>query len=179
MNRATMRAASVKSKLGYLFGGFLVLFAFAVFGIAFTSAMSTMENMQRVAMPGRAEVALPAGPSTLYLETRSKIGDRMIETDGDFDVRCELAGLELQKPHSDVNYSLAGYKGHNAFDVTVATGARYTLTCASDGGKPFAIAVGAGVGAWIVIAVLAVLPLLAGLALLIVTFVRRRKRAMA
>src|SRR5579871_6677079 len=146
----------MKSRYGYLFGGFLVVFACMVAGLAITSAMSTMEGMQRVAMPGTAEVALPAGASTLYLETRSKIGDRVIDSgDGDFDVRCQLAGLELIKPASHVSYSLAGYRGHNAFDVLVSNGARYQLSCESDGGKPFAIAIGAGVGAWIVIAVLA------------------------
>ncbi|HEY1556890.1 MAG TPA: hypothetical protein VGF94_18770 [Kofleriaceae bacterium] len=167
----------MKSWYGYLFGGFLVLFAFTLFWIALSSATSTMEGMQRVAMPGTAEVALPAGPSTLYLETKSKIGDRVIDSgDGAFDVHCRLAGLELDKPASHVSYSLAGYSGHNLFAVVVDAGGKYQLTCESDGGKPFAIAIGAGVGAWIVIAVLAVLPLLGGLALLIVTFVRRRRR---
>ena len=165
----------MKSKIGYLFGGALIVFAFAVAGIAVTTAISTMEGMQRVVMPGQADVTLPAGPSTLYVETHSKIGDRTIETDGDFNFRCSISGLELHKPGSNVSYSLAGYKGHNAFDVEVATGGHFTLACQTESQQPFVIAIGAGVGSWIVIAALAVLPLLGGLALLIVTFIRRRK----
>jgi hypothetical protein len=164
----------VKSRLGYLFGGVLVLFAFAVAGIAISSAISTMEGMQRVAMPGTAEVTLPAGPSTLYVETRSKLGDRVIESDGDFNFRCDIPGVELHKPRSSVRYSMAGYRGHNAFDVEVGSGGRYALTCEPASTPPFVIAIGAGVGSWIVIAVVAVLPLLGGIALVIVTFVRRR-----
>jgi hypothetical protein len=167
----------VKSKLGYLFGGALVLFAFAVAGIAVSSAMSTMRGMQRVAMPGSAEIMLPAGPSTLYVETTSHVGDRDIDTPGDFELRCEASGLELHKPSSRVRYEMGGYKGHNAFDVRVENGGKFTLTCASDGNQPFAVAIGAGVGAWIVIAVLAVIPLLGGIALLLVTFLRRRRAA--
>ena len=167
----------MKSKLGYLFGGALVLFAIAVAGIALSSAMSTMRGMQRVAMPGSAEITLPAGPSTLYIETTSHVGDRDIDTPGDFNLRCAAPGLELRKPTSSVRYAMGGYKGHNAYDVDVDGGGAYTLVCHSDGNRPFAIAIGAGVGAWIVVAVLAVIPLLAGLALLLVTFLRRRARA--
>ena len=167
----------MKSKLGYLFGGALVLFAFAVAGIALSSAMSTMRGMQRVAMPGSAEITLPAGPSTLYIETTSHVGDRDIDTPGDFNLRCAAPGLELRKPTSSVRYAMGGYKGHNGFDVAVENGGRFTLTCESDGNQPFAIAIGAGVGAWIVIAVLAVIPLLGGIALLLVTFLRRRRAA--
>ena len=165
----------MKSKLGYLFGIALLVIAGFVAGIAITVSISTMEGMQRVAMPGRADVMLPAGPSTLYVETRSKIGGTIIDTPGDFNLRCEIPGVELHKPTSNVRYSMAGYTGHNAFDVTIDRGGKYALSCESDGGQPFAIAIGAGVGAWIVIAVIAVVPFLGGIALLVVTFIRRRR----
>lgn len=152
--------------MGYLFGGFLIAFACAVAGLALTTAISTMKGMQRVPMPGRAEISLPAGPSTLYVE-----GDV-----GRFE--CSAPGLVLEKPTANVSYSLAGYHGHNAFDVQVGSGGRFELVCT--GGSPFVIAVGAGVGAWIVITVLAVIPFLGGLALVIVTAVRRgRARRLA
>ena len=167
----------MKSKLGYLFGAALIVIAAFVAGIAITVSTSTMKGMQRVAMPGTAEVTLPAGPSTLYVETHSQVGDKTIDTPGDFNLRCELPGLELHKPTSNVRYSFAGYTGHNAFDVEVGSGGKYPLTCHSDGDKPFAIAIGAGVGAWIVIGVIAILPFLGGIALLLVTFIRRRRRA--
>lgn len=156
----------MRSRLGYLFGGFLIAFAFAVAGLAITTATSTMEGMQRVAMPGKAAVTLPAGPSTLYAEG-----------DGKLDLRCRIEGLELKQPHSTVRYSLAGYHGHNAFDVEVGSGGRYELECSAE--RPLVIAIGSGVGAWIVIAVLGVIPLLGGIALLLVTFLRRRRAAAA
>lgn len=151
----------MRSRLGYLFGGFLIAFACAVAGLALTSAMSTMKGMQRVPMPGRAEISLPAGPSTLYVE--GKVGR----------FECSAPGLLLEKPTSRVSYSLGGYSGHNAFDVQVGSGGKFELTCS--GGAPFTIAVGAGVGAWIVITVLAVIPFLGGLALVIVTAIRRAR----
>ncbi len=151
----------MKSRLGYLFGGFLIAFAIAVAGLAFGVAISTMKGMQRVDMPGSAQITLPDGPSTLYVEGNV----------GRFE--CSIGGLVLQKPTAHVSYSLAGYHGHNAFDVQVARGGRYELTCT--GATPFVIAIGAGVGAWIVIAVLAVIPFLGGLALVIVTAIRRRR----
>jgi hypothetical protein len=168
----------VKSKLGYLFGAALVVIAIAVAGIAMSSAYSTMEGMQRVVMPGDADITLPAGPSTLYVETTSKIGDRVIESDGNWNFRCKVSGgVDLHKPGSDVRYSFAGYTGHNAFDVDAPTGGKFTLSCESEGKDAFVIAIGAGVGAWIVIGVLAVVPLLGGIALLLVTFLRRRSAA--
>lgn len=171
----------MKSWLGYFFGGALLVIAVAVAWVGVSSGIATIKGMQRVAMPGTAKVVLPVGPSTLYLETQSKIGDQVIDSgDAPFQVHCRLNGpgsgdLPLGKPHSQVRYSLGGYKGHNVFDIVVATGAPYDLTCESEGDRPFAIAVGTGVGAWIVVTVVAIIPALAGIALLIVTTVRRRR----
>lgn len=154
----------MRSRLGYLFGGFLIVFAFAVAGLALSTATSTMEGMQRVAMPGSGEIVLPAGPSSLYAESER-----------DFTVECGAAGLALRQPPEPVTYSLAGHRGRKIYDVDVAQGGRYTLACKGD--APFTIALGAGVGAWQVIAVLAVIPLVIGIALVIATFVRRRRGA--
>ena len=59
----------ISSRLGYVFGGALVAFAGLVALIAITTSMATMRGMQRVAMPGRAAIMLPVGPSTVYCET--------------------------------------------------------------------------------------------------------------
>lgn len=152
-----------------------MFFAGMVAGLAFMSGMSTLEGMQRVVMPGKAPVTLPAGPSTLYVETRSKVGEREIASDGQFHFECSLTGLTLVKPGSSVRYNIGSYSGHNAFDVAVQAGGQFELACTSDKSTEFAIAIGSGVGAWIVIAVLSFIPLLGGIALLIVTFVRRRR----
>ncbi len=155
----------MRSRLGYLFGGFLIAFAFAVAGLAWSSATSTMEGMQRVHMPGSARMSLPGGPSTLY-----------VEADRDFAVECSAPGLRL-RPAKPVTYSLAGYRGRSAYEVDVPVGGSFELQCRGE--QPFVIAIGSGVGAWMVIAVLAAIPLLAGLVLAIVTAVRRRRATSA
>jgi hypothetical protein len=174
----------VRSRYGYLFGGALVLIAVAIIVIAFTTAVSTIEGMQRVAMPGRAELVLPIGPSTLYIEGDSKIGDRVIANGHSVDVvDCELesppgvGNVELMRPNASVSYTAGGYRGHNGFDVNVATGGTYQLTCKSAEVSEFAVAVGAGIGSWMVIAVLAFIPGVAGIVLLVVTIVRRYRAA--
>ncbi len=154
----------MRTRFGYLFGGFLIVFAFAVAALAWTSATSTMEGMQRVKMPGTAEVVLPAGPSSLYAESER-----------DFAVECSAPGLALRTPPEPVRYELAGFRGRKLYDVDVATGERYQLACTGE--AAFTIAIGAGVGAWQVIVLLAVIPLVIGVVLVIATVVRRRRRA--
>ena len=151
----------MKSRLGYLFGGFLVVFAGMVAWLALATATSTMQGMQRVQMPGLATISLPVGPSAFYAE-------------GAEHVQCNAVGLALRAPAEEVTYSLAGYRGRKVYDVDVATGGRFELECSGE--KPFAIAIGAGVGAWGVIAWLSLIPAVIGVALVVATFVRRRKR---
>ena len=151
----------MKSRLGYFFGGFLVFFAGMVAWLAINTATSTMEGMQRVKMPGRAEITLPLGPSALYAE-------------GADHVQCNAVGLPLRATTDDVRYSLAGYHGRKVYDADVATGGRYELECTGE--KPFAIAIGAGVGAWGVIAWLSLIPAGIGVGLAVATYARRRRR---
>jgi hypothetical protein len=173
----------MKSRLGYLFGGALLIVAIAVFIVGIGSTFSNLENMPRVAMPGSATLDMPIGPSTLYFETRSTIGGKLIESSGDFELDCELessAGhrkVALMAPSSSVSYELTGYRGRNAYDVNVDSGGTYTLRCRSDGNKPFAIAIGTGAGSGMVVAALAAVPFLGGFALLLVTFLRRFRAA--
>jgi hypothetical protein len=152
----------LKSKLGYFFGGFLVFFAGMVAWLAVATASSTMQGMQRVQMPGRATITLPIGPSAFYAEGADR-------------VQCNAVGLALRAPAEEVSYSLAGYHGKKVYDVDVAAGGRYELECSGE--KPFAIAIGAGVGAWGVIAWLSLIPAVIGVALAIATYVRRSRSA--
>jgi hypothetical protein len=182
-----------------VFGAALVVIAISVIVIGLSSATAAIEGMQRVAMPGHAQVVLPVGPSTLYVENRSKVGERVIDTTVD-DVRddddegwnawnraagvaCDLDGppgspkVALSERMGHVHYSVEDYAGIAAFDVVVDTGGTYQLTCKSNHDLEFAIAIGAGVGARIVIGLLGLIPMLGGIGLLIVTFVRRFRAA--
>ncbi|HUJ57113.1 MAG TPA: hypothetical protein VLX92_01410 [Kofleriaceae bacterium] len=172
----------MRSRLGYLFGGALIVFAAMLAGLALSTALSTMRGMQRVVMPGRADITLPSGPSTLYSEYHSHVGDKDYETERGFKFHCSIEdpgmhGVTIANSASSVSYSLGGYAGHAAFDVAARDGGHYTLVCDSDDNHPFVMAIGAGVGAWIVIAGLAAIPLCAGIALVVVTIVRRRRAA--
>ncbi len=152
----------MKSWLGYLISGFLVVFALAVGTIALTSAQSTMRGMQRVAMPGRVDIMLPLGPSTLYAEP-AEIG-----------AHCTLADprVELRAVSSAVRYDLAGFTGRSIYDATAREGGRYAITC--EAARAFTLAIGAGVGSWVVVVAIAGVPMLIGLGFLAATFVRRR-----
>jgi hypothetical protein len=168
----------VRSRLGYLFGVALCVFAGIVAIVAFTTATATMANLQRVAMPGRADITLPSGPSTLYAEHRSRLldPDRAIDGPAAQVVRCAIEdpgayGIHVG-PAAPVDYDLAGYAGRSVYDVVSRDGGRFTLAC--EAAQPFVIAIGSGLGSWKVVAVIAIVPLVAGLALLATTAWRRR-----
>jgi hypothetical protein len=53
----------------YLLGAGMIISSVTMAVIAFGQMISTIEGMQRVVMPGRAAITLPAGGSTLYAES--------------------------------------------------------------------------------------------------------------
>jgi hypothetical protein len=166
----------MRSRLGYLFRGFLVGFACLVAGIARSTSAAAMDGMPRAAMPGRAELLVPAGQSTLYVEHHSHLDDREYEAPDELVVHCEargMAGVVLTPAATPARYDQGGYAGRAAFDLTASAGGRVAVEC--DGAQPYVIAVGQGIGAWRVIALLAILPAAIGVGLLAVTFVRRRR----
>jgi hypothetical protein len=167
----------VTSRIWYVVAAGFVATAAAIAMIGFTNMVSTIEGMLRVPMPGRAEIMLPGGPSTLYVETRSKLDGKVYETAEAFDFRCGVTDaqgkpVELQTSSSSVKYSIVGYTGRNAFDVDVANPGTFALACESQ--SAFVMAVGRGVGTWLVIAIVALVPALAGVVGLVVVFLRRR-----
>src|SRR5262245_6094861 len=131
------------SRIWYVVACGFIATAAAIGMIGFTNMVSTVEGMYRVAMPGRAEIMLPAGPTTLYVERRSKLDGKIYDT-GELEFRCGVADaqgrqVEAQQSSSSVEYSIVGYTGHSAFDVTVDTPGTYTLACEAPG--PFVMAV--------------------------------------
>jgi len=165
----------------YLVAAGLIASAVTMAVVGFTQMLATVENMQRVAMPGRAEISLPAGQSALYVESRSMIGGKPLEVSGEFQYRCGIdeptRKATLTKTATTVEYSIGDYAGTSAWDVDVEQAGRYTLVCEAP--EPFAIAVGRGVGAWIVIAVVGLVPFLAGVIIILVVFFKRRRQRRA
>lgn len=165
------------SRIWYVVAGGFIATAAAIATIGFTNMVSTVEGMLRVQMPGRAEITLPAGPSTLYAESRSKLDGKAYELVEDFNFRCGVTDpqgtqVPIELATSKVTYSIPGYAGRNAFDVTVAAPGTYVLVCEAP--QPFVMAVGRGVGTWIVIAVVALVPAIFGVIALVVVWLKRR-----
>lgn len=146
----------------YIVGGGLLMIAAALAGIGFTQSQSTVQDMQRMAMPGASEVVLPPGPTTLYVE-----GD----AEG---ITCTLAGpgQVVQRPAEARAYDAGGYRGRALTDLQVPVGGTYTLACR--GPASFQVAVGMGAGAARVLMLAALLPALGGLIAFFVVWRKRR-----
>ncbi len=165
----------------YLVGAGLIVSAIAMSIVAFSSMLNGIEGMQRVAMPGRAQIHLPPGTSVLYAEQRSVIDGKRIEVAHDFKYRCGIdekeRKVEFRKAGSTVTYSIGDYAGAAAWDVDVVTDGDYPLVCESE--QPFVMAIGRGVGSWIVVAVMGLVPFLAGGVVILIVFLKRRRQSRA
>lgn len=175
------------SRVWYLVAGGLVMVAVAVGATGVMQASSTVEEMPRVVMPGRSEVVLPAGTTTLYLETESRVGGTAYVVPGEgvgfaCAVRSEAGStMPVTQPMSKVSYTIGGFSGRNAFDVEIASAGTYILTCdAPEGTSQFVIAIGRGIGTWIVVGIVGgLVPFSAAVVLALVVFFRRRRQLRA
>jgi hypothetical protein len=162
----------------YLIGVGLMISAATMAGIAYGSMKDGIEGMQRVVMPGRAEITVPAGTSTLYVEEHSVVGGKTYEVSDAFQFRCDIdekqRKVSMTKPMSTVSYSIGDFAGHNAIDVDVVQAGGYMLACQAE--KPFVIAVGRGIGKAIVVAIIGIGPFLVGLAIVVFVFFKRRSQ---
>ncbi len=166
------------SGIWYVLAAGLMISALSIAMIGFTQMTSRVEGMQRVLMPGRAEIMLPAGMSVLYAEQRSIVNGKTYEVSEAFPFRCGLdekaRKYTFVTSTGKVRYSLGDYAGRNAWDVDVVEPGKYTLVC--EGDQPFAMAIGQGIGAWIVIAVIGLFPFMGGIAIMVVVFIKRRRQ---
>ena len=166
------------SKVWYWVAAGMIVSGMGLMIMAFGMLTSSIQGMHRVVMPGKAEIMLPAGRSTLYAERRSIVGGKAYSVEG-LRFRCAVtdpAGQEvpLVAPTSSVSYETGSYAGENVFDLDLAAPGAYVLSC--DAPAPFVIAVGGGVGAWIVVMVVGALPVMAGVVILIVVLIKRRRQ---
>jgi hypothetical protein len=173
-------SSRITSKVWYVIAGglFVIALALALTGIA--QFRSTIEDMRRVAMPGRADIVLPAGPSTLYVERRTLVDGGAIESPAGLEPRCVVtdpAGrpVRLEPAASRVSYDFDGFAGAGAFDLHVEAAGTYALTCEAPG--RFGVAVGYGVGTWIVVSLVSgIFPALGGVILFLVVMIKRRRQ---
>lgn len=166
------------SKVWYWVALGLIVPGLALVITAFGMLTSSIQGMHRVVMPGKAEIMLPAGRSTLYAERSSIVDGKAYRVEG-LRFRCAVtdpAGKEvpLVAPTSSVSYTTGSYAGENVFDLDIAEPGPYVLAC--DAPAPFVIAIGGGVGAWIVVMIVGALPIMAGVVIFIVALVKRRRQ---
>jgi hypothetical protein len=174
---ATAAEPTLTPRAWYLVAAGLIVSAVTMALIAYSRFTDNIEGMQRVVMPGTAEITLPMGASTLYAESRSVVGDERYEAD-DVDFSCALdRGVTLKRANGSSHYQVGDFAGRNAFDVMIPDAGTYTLTCEAK--QPFVIAVGRGLGAWIVIAAVGLLPFTGGVIVILFVFLRRRRQLRA
>jgi hypothetical protein len=167
----------VTPRTWYLVGAGLVTSAVALVLVAFGQYLKTVELMQRVVMPGRAEIVLPAGPSTLYAESRSVFDGTPYDPPADLTFQCGLEPVgkaQFTRSKLDSSYATDRYAGAAAFDVRLTEAGTYTLVCEAP--QKFVMAIGRGVGAWTVIALVALVPLLGGVVTIALVFFKRRRQ---
>lgn len=168
------------SKAWYLVALGFVIAGLAIGGVGFTQGQSAIEDMHRVAMPGKHEIILPAGTSTLYAEHHSVVEGTVIQAPESLTFRCGLVSpagtaIALETSTSSVKYGMGGYAGRNVSDVQIAVPGTYILSCTSE--SPFAMAIGGGIGTWIVVALVGgMVPGMLAMATFVIVFVKRRRQ---
>ncbi|MDQ3364592.1 MAG: hypothetical protein M3680_04105 [Myxococcota bacterium] len=167
------------TRVWYLVAAGMIASAVIMAALAFTQMMSTVEGMQRVVMPGRAEITLPMGRSTLYAEQESTVAGTTYIVAETFQYRCGIdeqqgRAVVFKPASSKVTYSVGDYTGHNAWDLDITSAGTYTLVC--EGDQPFVLAVGRGIGAWVVVGVVGLVPFIGGMAIIALVFFKRRRQ---
>jgi hypothetical protein len=169
----------MRSSLGYKIAIALAALGIAAAVLAFVQLNSKIKSMPRFVMPSTAAIDLPAGSSTLYLETRSVVDGTSYVVSDSLEYKCAVEphdGVTISAASSNVSYSFGSYDGRSAFTIEATRAGKYTLTCETGAeGQHFVLASGGGVGSSIVIALLGMLAVGAATVLAIVTFVRRRR----
>lgn len=137
-----------------------------------------IEHMPRVVVPGKGEIALEAGDHVVYGETQSLLNGTVYVSPS-LQLRCGMRApggdpIELTAPSATTSYRIGGFAGQSMFKLTIPRAGTYLLACEGDG-APATIAVGTGLGAELLIAVVGLLGGLGGV-IVIVFIVRRRRR---
>jgi hypothetical protein len=169
-------------------GWYLVAFGLLGCGLAialtgWNQMVEVIETMQRRVLPGTHEVALTNGRTTIYYEHQARVGDKHYSSPPDLTFRCsvtDLAGTPynlMATGPAKTRYSVSDFSGRSVLEVDIAVPGAYMLSC--DGSQPYVLAVGGGLGAWLIVAIAGgSFPGLAGVIVIVfVTIKRRRWRA--
>jgi len=163
----------------YLVSFGLIGIALAIGLTGWTQMREVVVNMQRQLMAGSREIALAGGRATIYYEHSSTFENKDYATPPEMTFSCTLKNLN-GKPHVMTaptvtnTYTSGPYAGRSIYEIDVMAPGNYTLTC--DGAEPYVVAIGGGLGAWFVVAIVgASMPGLAGILVLVILTLKRRR----
>ncbi len=133
-----------------------------------------VDQLQRIAVPGTSELALPAGESIGYAEpAEGTLGEPS------FSATCRAEAqdgskVELVTPTAKVSYQLGSRQGVSIMSIKLAKPDKVTITCTAE--EPFTLAIGGGVGTSIVVGLVAMLAGLTASVTMVIRTWRRRRR---
>lgn len=176
------------SRKGYVFAAAVLAAGVVGFVLVLFLGLSGL-SMQRVVVPGSAELALEeSGRYTIYHESRSVMDGRVYDVDDVSGLTVELVSAEtgesvpLDSPGANTTYDLRGRSGRGVLTFEVDRPGAYRLSAdyPAGGGPETVLAVGKGIGTRIAMTVVGAIAIAIGSFLLaaaiaVVTFVRRRR----
>lgn len=146
-----------------------------------SGAADSIRDMRRAVSPDASVVELPAGRHGVFYESVSSVNGASIRDSGPRQLRCDLTGpegdaVELTTIGRVERYNLAGYSGELLWDIEVERGGAHLLTCSSDRGGQYVVAIGEGftVGDVMIAIVGGAASVMVGLAIFFLAFIRRR-----
>ena len=170
------------SIVGYVAAGLLVVFGIAA-GIALIVAgirtyIDKVEGFERVDVPGSAEVSLEDdGGYSIYYERPGLDSEDSLPPISVAVLAPDGSPVDLDRYHSEVNYSVSGFDGRGVFTFQADAPGAYAVRTDGTEGQ---VAIGRGIGARFAGAVVAgigtlLLAPLLGALLALVTFLRRSR----
>lgn len=166
-----------------------LLLPFAGCGVSFATGFGGMADavrgMERVVVPGEAQVELEAGDYTAYYEHKSRVdGHHFATPEGISGLECQLGGpggesIPLEGASTSTEYTINGYSGSSLFSFEAPASGTYAIACShgDDAGTRVVLAIGQGVASSILLAIAAPLVgALAGLVFFVLLFLKRRRR---
>jgi hypothetical protein len=165
------------SRVWYAVAAGLIVPGVALMVMGFGQLSSAVEEMRRVVMPGKLEIVLPAGRTTLYGERRSIVDGKVYRTEA-LEFRCRALDLEGRAvplaPAPAVAYTVGGYEGSADIDLDIPAPGTYVVEC--EGPSPFVLAVGQGIGTWIVLMIAGAVPAGLGMLVALVVLIKRTRQ---
>ena len=166
----------------------LVPLAFGVIigGISLSRMMEQIESMPRAVIPGERTFELPAGEHIIYGETYSVV-DGVVYRNKRFTATCTVTRADgtpipFESYGGKMRYGIGVYSGRAIFKFELESPGAAKVSCSTKDGSKLVIAVGEGIGAQVVVAVVgALFGLFTALAVFAIVLVKRKryKRALA